>query len=333
MRRVRWLSLAAVLLIAAGPVRAAESLAFTSHHYENFTALLMGAKGAEVAIKGQLWLPEGPGPFKTAVIAHSCGGWIEGGEGERYEIDAFNKAGWAALVYDSFQPRDMRNVCGGGGGQAAAPGALADAYAALAALSMDSRIRQDRIILTGASFGGMTAWMTGFERVRKPLSAGDLKFAAHVGFYPSADVGFLTPQPFTGAPLLLLMGEDDDWTPAKRMQLLIDYQKSHTPSAPEIVSITYPRAHHGWLNVSRSQLARNNMGRTKLTCPVIFYTEVLGEFLLVGPEGKEERVKGRDEYMKRFASCMAQGVSMQGSASVSAQSFKDTFEFLDRVLP
>lgn len=67
--------------------------------------------------------------------------------------------------------------------------ALADAFAALAALARDRRNDPQHIAILGFSFGGEVAHDTGFERLRATLAGGESRFAAHVAYYPAGVYG------------------------------------------------------------------------------------------------------------------------------------------------
>ena len=53
---------------------------------------------------------------------------------------------------------------------------------------------------------------------------GGPRYAAHVGFFPFSNFGFAGIE-LTGAPVLFLVGRDDDWTPLETIQRLVGYWK------------------------------------------------------------------------------------------------------------
>jgi dienelactone hydrolase len=324
--------LALSFLAWSAAAQAGEAVSFPSRTYEDIETLLKAGASSPVGISGQLELPPGTGPFPALVLAHTCAGYNEAGSAERTQLAAFLKAGWAVLVYDSFQPRDLRNVCGGGGGSVAQPATVTDAYAALSFLSQDKRIRADRIVVAGASFGGMTAWLAAQEPFRRVLAEGDRKFAAHVAYYPAINFAFATEKPLTGAPMLLLLGGDDDWTPAWQAKAVLDYLKPRA-TLPEIVDITYANAHHGWLDVENPRRRYLAGGRSGRECPVVLRTDAPGEFVLLGKSGSVDTAKGQADLQKMRKNCVSYGVTIEGNASVTAKSLDDSFAFLKRVLP
>jgi dienelactone hydrolase len=323
---------ALALFLVGGPAwaQSTQPIDLASATYENYGLLTRGQSRAAVTIKATLHLPAGEGPFGAVVVSHSCGGWTDSGHSERAIIDAFLKRGWAALIYDSFVVRDWRNVCAGTAGSAGGPSLIADAYAGLAALAAHPKIRPERIVNAGASMGGMTAHDTAYESYRQRL-AGSARFAAHIAYYPAVGSGFERPNPYSGAPILVLLGEADDWTPAERTVRFLEVQKKYAGQVPEIVTITYPHAQHAWLNLGMRGPVRNNGGRNALRCPLLFLTGG-SDMLLVLADGSERRAQGRDAIMSHFGSCWTYGVTMEASESVARQSFADSFAFLERVL-
>src|SRR5256885_1126207 len=81
-------------------------------------------------------------------------------------------------------------------------------------LASEPGIDADRIAILGFSFGGDVAHLTAFEGLRSALSPGPSRFAAHVAFYPSGNLGAIAERgAYTGSPVLMLLGEKDDNLP------------------------------------------------------------------------------------------------------------------------
>lgn len=127
-----------------------------------------------------------------------------------------------------------------------------DAYAALAYVRTLSYVDGSRVGLLGGSHGGTTtlASMVAPES-NKDLLAREKRggFAAAIALYPGCAVrlgrwhadlsGVYQPV----APLLILIGENDDWTPAEPCQKLAEAaQKAGYPVTIKI----YPGAHHAF---------------------------------------------------------------------------------------
>ncbi len=98
-----------------------------------------------------------------------------------------------------------------------------------------------RIALIGWSHGGSTALATiGFE----PEPGLAARFAGAIAFYPGCR-GYLAQSPRfqPRAPLAVLIGEADDWTPAERCRELAE--EARAGGAPFELQL-YPDAHHSF---------------------------------------------------------------------------------------
>lgn len=201
--------------------------------------------------------PDGPGPFPAVVIMHDCSG-LGGRSSGAPDRWAKELIGWGYVVVipDSFTTRGHASgVCTDPSPSRAdvSPSRrVRDAYAALAYVRTLPYVDGSRVGLMGGSHGGTTtlASMVAPESAKEPLArekrAG---FAGAVALYPTcatrlgrwrADLsGVYQPT----APLLILVGENDDWTPAEPCQKLAEAaQKAGYPVTIKI----YPGAHHGF---------------------------------------------------------------------------------------
>jgi dienelactone hydrolase len=309
----------------------AEQLEFASRSYAGMPQLLRGEAGAEITIKGILHVPAGSGPHPALVVAHSCAGWTASGHGEEKIIEAAEKAGFATLVYDSFDPRNWQNVCAGSAGPAGTPSVVADAFAALQALGKDERIQKDAIFVAGASMGGMTAWYTSLEPLRRKVVQGDARFAGHISFYPSGDHGVIADKVFAGGPVLVMFGLQDDWTPPKRVRLMMERQKAYSKQPlPEIRYVDYEGARHGWLNVGIFSAKYLPSASSRLNCPLIYYGGAESNHM-IWVDGREMDVPFA-ESGKHLNGCATPGVTIEGSSSVTTKSLAEMTAFMKQVL-
>jgi dienelactone hydrolase len=232
MRRrviLRWLAdgvivqlVAAAMLLslaAAGPARAGRE-----------TISIPVTEPQPATITGDLYTPSGKGPYPAVVLLHGCGGvspnvpaWAQWLQSE----------GYAALVVNSFQGRGLRNLCADS--RPLMPAVRAsDVYAAAAKLTSMGVVDGDRIAAMGFSHGGgtvLTAWRT---QSKHP----DVKLRALIAFYPGCGNRRLPPD---AAPLLILAGGKDDWTPAENCQKLADAARE---AGRPITIVVYPDARH-----------------------------------------------------------------------------------------
>lgn len=220
MRRL----LAIVFLVVAATGAAAQSVHFPS-------VAVPGVK-AGPELSGWLYRPEGTGPFPAIVLAHTCAGVSE-------HTAMWGKllSGWGYVVVapDSFNPRGVSNVCGNGmivsGGTR-----VADVAGALDFLNAQPFVRRNDIGLIGHSHGGWTtvrAVQGDFGLARRGLKAA-------VGYYPLCQPAFDTN---VSVPLLILIGDRDDWTPADNCRRL---QKAGFTRPDLVETIYYPNAYHSF---------------------------------------------------------------------------------------
>lgn len=212
-------------------------------HWVEFPAL-QPFNGEPVELSALLFRPVGPGPFPAVVMLHGCGGFYtsQGSVTASYRdwLDLLASNGYAALLVDSFNPRGHRSICAQQ--QRAilvSRERVEDAYAALHWLAGRQDVRADRVALLGWSNGGSgTLYSLLPGRLRAP------GFRAGVAFYPGCGALSRSTTPYRPyAPLLVLSGEADDWTPAGHCIDLAKIARSRG-SAMEIV--TYPGAHHSF---------------------------------------------------------------------------------------
>jgi dienelactone hydrolase len=196
------------------------------------------------------WLPaEAAVPAPAIVMLHGCGGpyasngAAKGRLNERMRDYAalFNQQGWHALVVDSLSPRGEKELCTQRTGtrKVTQTQRRRDAQAAMAWLASRADVDRQRIGLLGWSNGASTVLATTNLRHREVV-ARKQRPAFAVAFYPGCEAELR--RGYEGAaPLLMLVGEDDDWTPAAPCRQLAGQAAG---LKPEIVA--YAGAHHGF---------------------------------------------------------------------------------------
>lgn len=224
--------------------------------------------GASEQIPAKLLKPDGAGAFPAVVIMHDCSGLgpRSSGAPERWAKELLTY-GYVVLIPDSFTTR------GHAGGICTNPSPsrtevspfrrTRDAYAALSYLRTLPYVDRAQIGLMGGSHGGSTtlASMVSPESDREPLARDKRAgFAAAVALYPNCAIrlGSWRAESRAGtngptlsyvgaykavAPLLILIGENDDWTPAEPCRKLTD--ASVQEGYPVAIKI-YPGAHHSF---------------------------------------------------------------------------------------
>ena len=189
------------------------------------------------ALDGYLLRPAGAGPFPAIVALHGCSGLWGRQDGELSKRHAdwgerLVQAGYLVLFPDSFNPRGVRSVCSSTARVVRLAGRADDAIGAAQWLAEQSFVDKTRIAALGWSNGGSTVLRLVAHRHAKPM------FAAAVAFYPGCSVLFTRNRWQPRFPLLIQIGEADDWTPAAPCKELASWFKG------SIRIEVYPDAHH-----------------------------------------------------------------------------------------
>ncbi len=210
-----------------------------AEHVVNVTFPSVGAS-ASVTLRGTLYHPRGPGPFPAVVLLHGCDGVID-----LYHKWAarFAGMGYVALIVDSFKPRGLGADCRG---ERADPPDLRveDAMGARAFLAKRDFVDPARIAVIGWDDGGDAALRAVGGRI-VGKSGGDASpgkaaagFRAAAAFYPDCAVS----GPFA-APVLVLVGDQDRWSPVAPCARMIG-DASKDGASPEAALQVYPGATH-----------------------------------------------------------------------------------------
>ena len=299
---------------------------FQSASYVDFRQLQSRqAPAATVAVPATLSFPDDARDrYPAVVVVHTVAGYRDDNEG-LYAAE-LRKAGFATLTYDGFAARGTTGVALARSGPGMWPSGVADAYAALRLLAGDPRIDASRIAIVGFSFGGEVAHLTALAGLRAALDPGEARFAAHVAFYPAGVFGAVAePAAYTGAPVLMLLGEKDDNLPVAKIENYLAYAKAAGSPAP-IQIVTYPDAYHAWSVRSLAILRFYPEYPSTKRCPLI----------LLGSGRPLSLIDGQTKPFEPDSqgACMAKapGYSMVYDAAVQAQSAAESIGFLKRRL-
>ena len=206
-------------LLAAGAARARPAEGEAGFRAVTIPLIAEGKPDArDSTVTGYLFSPPGAGPFPAVVLIHGCNGYdwqVRGQPGwtlfKRY-AERYVAHGYAALVLDSLEPRGLFTICGQP--MQVLPRRRAwDALSAARWLGARPEIDRRRLVLQGDSHGGWTVLVA----MQQGLWQLPEHFAAAIAFYPYCYrvTGFT-------APLLVLIGGKDDWTPAQRCRDMVD---------------------------------------------------------------------------------------------------------------
>jgi dienelactone hydrolase len=127
-----------------------------------------------------------------------------------------------------------------------------DAYAALRYLSTLKVVDAERVALFGQSMGG-SATLYAIDRALAAQYFGQ-RFRAAIAYYPRCVV---VPAPAMTAPVLILIGEADQWNRADACETLRNLAQ---PDSASIGLTVYPGVHHAF-DVAQLKPGRSSAGR------------------------------------------------------------------------
>jgi len=212
-----------------------------------------------VPINSWLFKPSGPGPFPAVIALHGCGGPTVKGALDRRIVEwagILVEHGYMVLAPDSFGSRGLGSQCSNPQRDVrASRERLADASAALRFLTARGDVKPDSINLLGWSNGGSTAlWTAGHVPA--------IAFATVTAFYPGCTSVLDAAHKdrwALGPPLLLLIGEADNWTPAAPCRDLIDLASAKGRKASIVL---YPETYHDFDSPGIRQRERRGLAYT-----------------------------------------------------------------------
>jgi dienelactone hydrolase len=199
-----------------------------------------GAEG--VTLQGWLYAPTGPGAHPAIVALHGCAGLTDksGAPSPRHADwgERLAAAGYFVLFPDSFASRGLTAQCRESDREVhPSRERVADAKAGLRFLAARADVKATDISLLGWS-NGASATLYAVEPKNAPAGA---DFVRAIAFYPGCRVPAESGTWRSRMPLLVLMGADDDWTPAAPCADLIAAAKAQ---GEPVSIVTYPGAYH-----------------------------------------------------------------------------------------
>lgn len=201
-------------------------------------------------VTGVLFRPNTADRVPAVVALHGCGGLYQDGRIKEHYASwggLIAEAGHALLLVDSHGSRGHGSLCAIPLEQRAVRADREmprDAYGALRYLQSRPDVRGDRIGILGWSFGGQALLWTvaeGFSARPRDLPSGD--FRAAIAFYPNCYLVNQTRSWSTKIPLLVLMGDIDNFTPPKPCVELLDRTRK---AGAQVEIQLFANSHHAF---------------------------------------------------------------------------------------
>jgi len=194
-----------------------------------------GSRMPSKTLDATLVLPTGKPPYPAVILLHGCAG---GGRALQKWAERLSDWGYASVTPNSYHPRGVSDVCAGPAEQRAVTpqDRAGDVISTALWLRTRPEIDGNRIGVIGFSNGGWTAmWVT--QRRYEQQYPGLIKAA--VSYYGNCAY----PEDHGTVPLLVLVGEADDWdAPAEHCRA---FGAQLTPNQPFLLH-TYPGVMHSF---------------------------------------------------------------------------------------
>jgi dienelactone hydrolase len=200
------------------------------------------------------------------VALHGCSGltkdkqlisWPHG-----HYVKLLQELGVGILYLDSFGPRGVESIC-------SEPRRLRkvdekirrlDVYGALTWLAKQPGVDAQRLGVIGWSHGGQTV-LSVADQTDDLVKNARIKPSVLVAFYPSCTGPQALFRYETIAPLLIMTGALDNWTPPAPCRRLTE-RLQQTPAGPSVRYIEYPDSYHAF-DSTRPPRVRDNVAGTK----------------------------------------------------------------------
>ena len=217
-----------------------EKVEFISKNPFSFQDIMTNLEDQEdQLVYGILKMPyelKGEETVPLVIAVAGSNGWAE----HHHEyLEKYRKNGIATFELCSFQSRGISSTVGDQTTVTTAMMVL-DAYSAFEVLVKNPMINPNKIGITGWSLGGGVSLFSAWQPLKNSINP-NLKFAAHLPLYPPCIV-MPTILDFGESPIHILIGELDNWTPAKACEELVNELGGNS----NIELTIYPNSHHSF---------------------------------------------------------------------------------------
>ena len=299
-----------------------EKIEYTSYNVQTYNDVLTGNfKSLKQAnLYGNLYLPSSEGKYPVVIIQHGSGSMKYYNKWFSEIVPELVKNGFGVFINDSYSGRKIGETSKDQS-KLSGTSRVLDAFFALDKLSKHKNVIPDKIGITGYSFGGFVSHMTASKNLIKALSL-NVTFKAHLPVYPTCQAYFKEIN-LSESPMLFLLAEKDNWTPAKYCTEYVD--KINKKGSDNVKYKIYSGANHGFIYPG----IKDCKECWKLTKCNAGYINKDGFYVWAGKEHKGEW-REMTKYLGK--KCASRGVKTGGSKQDKENLIKDTISFFQNSL-
>lgn len=292
-------------------------IAVTSTNPFDFHALIQDpTAGGAVPLEAELiFPPNAPEDRKlpAVIFVHGSSGPL--GRHERW-LGLIHDLGIATIRADHLRARGQFSTIGDHTNLTGAA-MTADVLRLLKAAAAHPRLDPARIGIMGSSKGGGVAIYGAWTPLRRRI-AGEQRFAVHIALYPPCI--YWQRKDFSGAPILLMIGSEDNWTGVRHC--VESTRELQEAGVGNIEVKLYSGAHHGF--DSGTALRTISNGYSLVDCR-----------FEIGPDGQEYasgiRMGSVETKRRALEACAKRGVTLGGRQDLS-EAMSDVRMFLQKTL-
>ncbi|MFL2996456.1 MAG: dienelactone hydrolase family protein [Cytophagales bacterium] len=234
-------------------------------------------------------------------------------------LKMYREMGIATFELNSFKSREITSTVGTQN-EVTIAAIILDAYRAFEILSKHPRIDRDRISITGWSLGGGVTLFSAWLPINNAINQ-NVKFKSHLAFYPPC---FFEPEniQFSDSPIHILIGELDNWTPAKPCEGFVSKLKNNSAN----INLTiYEGSHHSF--DKDSPVIRNENAYNFSDC--LFKLTEDGNILM-----NYLNIPMSNSFLQKlgFMFCVSRGVNYGGNPVSREKSFAFAKKFMRETL-
>ena len=295
-----------------------EKIVFTSSNPYTFEEIISKSKNPKQLVYGKLVIPyDSLNPNKKFPLVIGVAG-SEGWRDHHYDyLKMYQKSGFATFELNSFKSRNIESTVGTQN-EVTVAAIVVDAYKALETLSKHPLIIKEKISITGWSLGGGVTLFSAWNPIKETLG-NNVQFASHLAFYPPCFFDFENLD-FSDVPIHILIGESDDWTPAKPCVEFVDKLERKN------INITvYKDSHHGFDREGGLEFNENGYSFKNCMFEVNSKGDILMNYLNIPMSNPFLQKLG-------FLFCVDRGVTIGGNKDARLKSFEFANDFMIRTL-